>query len=105
MGNIDLLSAVIWLVKTAANGVGLGDKSLVLASTATGGLHLKTMRDRSIEKAMDQIGGELHAQYVLGYQLPGSDLTGYHDIQVTVQKAGVDVRARPGYYIAPPPLD
>jgi VWFA-related protein len=103
MGNIDLLSAVIWLVKTAANGVGLGDKSLVLASTATGGLHLKTMRDRSIEKAMDQIGGELHAQYVLGYQPPGSDLTGYHEIQVKVAREGVDVRTRPGYYIAPPP--
>ncbi len=102
MGNIDLLSAVIWLVKTAANGVGLGDKSLALASMATGGLHLKTMRDRSIEKAMDQIGGELHAQYLLGYQPPGNDLTGYHDIHVTVAREGVDVRTRPGYYIAPP---
>ena len=103
MGNIDLLSAVIWLVKTAANGVGLGDKSLVLASTATGGLHLKTMRDRSIEKALDEIGGELHAQYVVGYQLPGSNQSGYHEIEVTVAREGVDVRARPGYYITPPP--
>ncbi|MGH9703716.1 MAG: VWA domain-containing protein [Candidatus Acidiferrales bacterium] len=103
MGNIDLLSAVIWLVKTAENGVGLGDKSLVLASTATGGLHLKTMRDRSIEKAMDEIGGELHAQYVMDYQLPSSNQSGYHEIQVTVAREGVDVRSRPGYYIAPPP--
>jgi VWFA-related protein len=102
MGNIDLLAAAIWLVKTAANGVGLGDKSLVLASTATGGLHLNTIRDRSIEKALDQIGGELHAQYVLSYQPPGDEPSGFHEIRVTVTRPGVDVRTRPGYYIAPP---
>lgn len=50
---------------------------------------------------MDTIGGELHAQYTLGYQPPGGEKPGYHTITVKVHGPGVTVRTRPGYYIAP----
>ncbi len=63
-GNMDLGALLIWLVKTGKNAIG--PNSLEIASKATGGLHVNTMRDRSIEKAMDEIGGELHSQYTLG---------------------------------------
>jgi Ca-activated chloride channel family protein len=99
-GNIDLLALAVWLVKTGKNAIG--PNSLEIASKATGGLHVKTMKDRSIQKAMDAIGGELHAQYTLGYRPPVDEPTGYHEIKVTVDRPGVDVRTRPGYYIAPP---
>jgi VWFA-related protein len=99
-GNIDLMALAVWLVKTGKNAIG--PNSLEIASKATGGLHLNTMKDRSIQKAMDAIGGELHAQYTLGYRPPGDEPTGYHEIKVTVDRPGVDVRTRPGYYIAPP---
>jgi VWFA-related protein len=99
-GNIDLMALAVWLVKTGKNAIG--PNSLEIASKATGGLHLNTMKDRSIQKAMDAIGGELHAQYTLGYRRPGDGPTGYHEIKVTVDRPGVDVRTRPGYYIAPP---
>jgi hypothetical protein len=99
-GNIDLLALAVWLVKTGKNA--LGPNSLEIASKATGGLHVNTMKDRSIQTAMDAIGGELHAQYTLGYRPPGDEPTGYHEIKVTVDRPGVDVRTRPGYYIAPP---
>ena len=99
-GNIDLMALAVWLVKTGKNAIG--PNSLEIASKATGGLHVKTMKDRSIQKAMDAIGGELHAQYTLGYRPPVDEPTGYHEIKVTVDRPGVDVRTRPGYYIAPP---
>jgi VWFA-related protein len=99
-GNIDLMALAVWLVKTGKNAIG--PNSLEIASKATGGLHLNTMKDRSIQKAMDAIGGELHAQYTLGYRPPGDEPTGYHEIKVTVDRPGVDVRTRPGYYIVPP---
>jgi VWFA-related protein len=99
-GNMDLGALLIWLVKTGKNAIG--PNLLEIASKATGGLHVNTMRDRSIEKAMDEIGGELHAQYTLGYKPPGDEPSGYHEIKVTVDKPGVDVRTRPGYYIPPP---
>ena len=99
-GNVDLLALAVWLVKTGKNAIG--PNSLEIASKATGGLHVNTMKDRSIQTAMDAIGGELHAQYTLGYRPPGDEPTGYHEIKVTVDRPGVDVRTRPGYYIAPP---
>jgi hypothetical protein len=73
-----------------------------VATTATGGEHLSTFKDRSIEKAMDQIGGELHAQYSISFSPAGTDPTGYHEIKVEVSRPGLKVRARPGYYLPPP---
>ncbi len=98
---IDLMPLVIWLVKTGKNAVG--PNSLAIASKATGGLHVNVKRDGAIQKAMDEIGGELHAQYTLAYRPSGEDLTGYHEIKVVVDRPGVDVRTRPGYYIPPVP--
>lgn len=99
-GNIDLLALAAWLVKTGKNAIG--PNSLAIASKATGGLHVNTAKDNSIQKAMDEIGGELHAQYTLGYRPPGDEPTGYHEIKVEIDRPGVSVRSRPGYYIAPP---
>ena len=96
----DLLALAVFLVKTGKNA--LTANSLAVASEATGGLHLATMRDRSIEKAIDDIGGELHAQYTIGYRPVGDDPEGYHEIKVVVDRPNVSVRTRPGYYVPPP---
>jgi VWFA-related protein len=98
--SVDLAALAEWLVKTGMNA--LGPNSLAVASKATGGLHLDTMKDRSIEKAIDAIGGELHAQYTLGYRPAGDQISGYHEIRVEVHRPGVTVRTRPGYYLPPP---
>lgn len=99
-GNIDLLAAIIWAVTRLTDAVG--ENALTLASAGTGGQHLATFRDRSIESAIDQIGGELHAQYTLAYRPTGTSGSGFHEIKVQVRRPGVTVRARPGYYLAPP---
>ncbi len=96
---VDLGALAEWLVKTGMNA--LGPNSLAVASKATGGLHVNTMKDRSIEKAIDEIGGELHAQYTLGYRPSGDEVSGYHEIKVEVHRPGVTVRTRPGYYLPP----
>lgn len=98
-GNIDLLNAAIWIVQHAANAVR--ENSLEVAAVATGGMSVSTFRDRSIETAIDAIGGELHAQYTIAYKPTGDDPTGYHEIKVQVARPGLQVRARPGYYLAP----
>ena len=99
-GNIDLLALAAWAVQHAENQVK--DHALEMAAVATGGSHLATFRDRSIEKAIDEIGGELHSQYSLSYTPTGTTDAGYHEIKVSVDRVGVKVRARPGYYLAPP---
>ena len=99
-GGADLLGLAIWAVKHADNKVK--DHAMEVASTATGGEHLATYKDRSIEKAIDEIGGELHSQYSISYAPSDSNAVGYHEIKVDVDRKNLKVRARPGYYIAPP---
>jgi VWFA-related protein len=102
-GNIDLLAAAAWVVQHIHDQVK--DHALEVAATATGGAHLSTFKDRSIEKAIDEIGGELHSQYTLSYAPASSDAIGYHEIKVSVIRRdakNLKVRARPGYYLAPP---
>ena len=41
----------------------------------------------------------------LGYRPPPNVESGYHEIKVTVDREGVSVRTRPGYYLPPPPAD
>jgi len=98
-GNIDLKALAIWAVMHASNVVK--NHALEVAAQATGGMHIRTMKDRTIEKAMDEIGGELHAQYTLSYHPPGDEPSGFHEIKVTVSRPGVKIRTRPGYYLPP----
>jgi VWFA-related protein len=100
---INYTAIAIWLIKTGKNA--LGPNSLAIASKATGGMFLNAKRDRTIQKAVDEIGGEIHAQYSLGYRPPPDVASGYHEIKVTVDRPGVSVRTRPGYYLPPPPAD
>jgi len=75
---------------------------LETAASGTGGQFIATFKGKSMEKAVDQIGGELHGQYSLSYEHMGTSETGYHEIKVHVNRKGLNVRARPGYYIAAP---
>jgi VWFA-related protein len=97
-GNIDLLALAVWAVQHATAVVK--DRPLEVATVATGGMYQSTFRDRSIENAVDAIGGELNAQYTLSYRPAGADAAGFHQIKVTVDRPGMKVRTRPGYYIA-----
>jgi VWFA-related protein len=99
-GNIDLMALAVWAVQHAENQVKA--HALEVAATATGGAHLSTYRDRSIEKAIDEIGGELHSQYNLSYTPSGTGESGYHEIKISVDRPGVTVRSRPGYFLGAP---
>lgn len=99
-GGIDVLALAVWAVQHAQNQVKA--HALEVAATATGGVHLATYRDRSIEGAIDDIGGELHSQYNVSYTPTGTGESGYHEIKVSVDRPGVTVRARPGYYLGAP---
>ncbi len=97
---VDLMGLAIWAVQHADNKVK--DHAMDVACVATGGAHLSTYKDRSIEKAIDEIGGELHSQYDIGYAPSDANDIGYHEIKVDVDRKNLKVRTRPGYYVAPP---
>ena len=77
-------------------------RTLESASSQTGGQYIATFQGKSMQSAVDEIGGELHSQYSLTYEPTGTNPTGYHVIQVHVDRPNLKVRARPGYYVSPP---
>jgi VWFA-related protein len=99
-GSGNLMALAVWAVQHVKDKIT--DHPLELAATATGGEHIGTFKNHTIENAVDEIGGELHSQYSLSYIPTGTNQTGYHEIKVEVKKGGLKVRARPGYYIAGP---
>lgn len=99
-GNMDLMALAVWAVQHIHDKIT--SHALEVATTATGGAHYSTWKDRSIERAMDEIGGELHSQYTVTYAPTATDGEGYHEISVEVDRKDLSVRARPGYYLAAP---
>jgi len=97
---VDLLGLAAWAVQHAKDQVT--SHELEIAAAATGGAYASTWKDRTIEKVIDEIGGELHSQYSLSYTPSDTEAPGYHEIKVDVDRAGLKVRARPGYYLAGP---
>jgi VWFA-related protein len=96
-GNIDLLGIAEWAGRNVKSVVK--ENPLEVAAAASGGTFQSVQGDRTFEKAVDAIGGELNSQYILSYRPIGSDIAGYHQIKVTVDRAGTKVRTRPGYYL------
>ncbi|MGB2643854.1 MAG: VWA domain-containing protein [Candidatus Acidiferrum sp.] len=99
-GGVDLLGAAIWAVQHI-NGE-IKDRPLEVATTATGGAYISTYKNHSIEDAIDEIGGELHAQYTISYAPTDGNQLGYHEIKVQIDRKHLTVRTRPGYYVASP---
>jgi VWFA-related protein len=104
---IDLIALAQVLVTQAKSAST--KHSLELGAVATGGAYYSTFKGRGIENAIDEIGGELHSQYMLTYSPSsraddGQDF-GYHQISVSLvadKAKNKKITTRPGYYVTPP---
>lgn len=83
-----------------------GAKSLFVEDTMdvftrfTGGTQYSFVSEKSLEKAVQGIAREMHSQYLLSYSPNNQNVGGFHDIRVMVDHPGLEVRTRPGYYVA-----
>jgi VWFA-related protein len=91
----------IWLLERGTSKIK--NHQLEIAAAATGGIHYRTFRDATIARALDTIGSEIHAQYILSYTPIKDPRVGFNQITVTVSRPELMVRTRPGYYVPPPP--
>ncbi len=99
-GTVDLLSVAIFLVQRVTH---IRKSHAMGAAVAfTGGTYYHPFKDRNIQIALSHIADELHSQYALSYQLQGAPQPGVHQIEVRVDRPHLTVRARLGYYLAPP---
>ncbi len=99
-GTLDLMPAAVWLITRGTDEIS--NHQLAVAAAATGGVHYRALRDRTVHTALDQIGNELHAQYIVSYAPTVERSPGFHTIKVTVARPDVTVRTRLGYFVAGP---
>lgn len=92
----DLATPALWLLERGTNAIK--HHQLEVAAAATGGIDYSGFREAALQSALDRIGGELHAQYIIGYRPRADSTPGLHKIRVSVSRGDVTVRARPGYY-------
>lgn len=80
------------------------DNPVELYTKYTGGKEYPFISQRELEQAVADIGRELHNQYLITYS-PNNKLEGgYHRIEVRIASRGdLDVRSRPGYWLAAVP--
>lgn len=79
------------------------DRIIAELADATGGWDYPYLKERGIEKAVENLGVEVHSQYILSFPEPGGD-DGVHQITVAVQNRGdLHIRARQAYWIGQPP--
>jgi hypothetical protein len=92
------MTPAIWLLERGTNE--MKNHQLQVAAAATGGIHYRAFHDSTLRSALEKIGGELHAQYIISYQTNAAHIPGFHSISVKVSRPNVVVRARPGYFVA-----
>ena len=66
----------------------------------TGGREFRYNVARDMERALTNIGEELHNQYLLTYTPNNQNEAGFHNIVVQVSRPDLKIRARDGYYLA-----
>jgi VWFA-related protein len=99
-GTLDLAPMAVWLITRGTDEIS--NHQLAVAAAATGGVHYRALKDRAVHTALDQIGGELHSQYILGYAPSSERAAGFHEIKITVTRPNVTVRTRVGYFVTSP---
>ncbi|HZQ54019.1 MAG TPA: VWA domain-containing protein [Bryobacteraceae bacterium] len=64
----------------------------------TGGRIYSFATEHGLEAAITDIGKDLNSQYLLSYNPNDKEEPGFHNIRVNVNRPGLVVRARPGYW-------
>jgi VWFA-related protein len=95
----DIIGLLEWAGRTLKNE--FKGHPLETLTAGTGGRYLATSDRKSMEKAVGEIGGELHLQYLLTYE-PNENAPGFHRTGVHVDRKDLKVRQRPGYYVSAP---
>jgi VWFA-related protein len=94
--SIDLLAA-IKEIYSGAKGLVI-ENPLSVLTRYSGGEEFSFLKQHALEEAVGKIGKEIHGQYLLSYTPAHAGDSSYHAIRVTLNRPGLEVRSRPGYW-------
>jgi VWFA-related protein len=66
----------------------------------SGGKERGFVSHTDLEKAVSEIGREIHNQYVISYSPNNKEEGGFHELKVVVTRPELEVRTREGYWLA-----
>jgi VWFA-related protein len=66
----------------------------------SGGKERGFVSHADLERAMGEIGREIHNQYVISYSPNNKEEGGFHELKVLVTRPDLEVRTREGYWLA-----
>jgi VWFA-related protein len=72
-------------------------------SRYTGGRQYTFVKQGTLDRALSEIGADLHSQYMLTYLPNNMEDAGFHTIMVKVTRPQLKIRTRYGYYVAGKP--
>ena len=82
---------------------GLGRSNILPKyAAATGGQVFPAFTRKTIEEAYGELTREARNQYTIGYMTKATVSSGYRDIEVRVDRPGLKIMAKYGYYPLPP---
>jgi len=76
------------------------DNPIEVYAKGSGGNQFSFAKQRGLEEAIENMGREIHSQYIITYTPNNLQEGGYHQIEVDVNRRDVKVRTRPGYWMA-----
>jgi Ca-activated chloride channel homolog len=91
---LPILDAAGRLIRSASGHHG----ALEAYTSYTGGVFYSHWSERDLQDQLSRIADEIHSQYELAYVPTDLNQTGFHRIEVRVERPGVKVRTRAGYY-------
>ena len=97
--NMGDYSPIIKEIFTAVKAIFISNPQEVYTKY-TGGREYSYMTQKGLQKAIADIGDEIHSQYLLTYLPNNTSEAGYHEIVVKVLKPNLKVTTRPGYWTA-----
>jgi VWFA-related protein len=100
LADAELSNILIYWLNTARNAAA--EDPVPVLTRYTGGQQYALQNGRALERAITQIGEEIHGQYLLSYTPANTSESGFHRIRVVARRTGVEVRSRPGYWPAAP---
>jgi VWFA-related protein len=66
----------------------------------TGGKEFPFVSQEDLERSVQAVASEVHNQYLITYNPNNKEEGGYHELKVEVTRPGLEVRTRPGYWLA-----
>ncbi len=94
--DVDMSNTLIYWLDTARSAAS--EDPVPTMTRYTGGQRYPLQNRQALERAVTQIGEEIHGQYLLSYTPVHTNDAGFHRIRVVSKRAGLEVRSRPGYW-------